>query len=61
MASLLGSYFLGVGIEWGLSQKPPMSIFLNCSFKVIDATDEVASLLFTVTGSTDNRLPYDFW
>lgn len=44
----------GLGWEWGLSQKPPLSPFLNCVSAVIIIIAKVAPLPFTVSGNMDH-------
>lgn len=58
MTSCLDCHSFGVcmgelGWEQGLSQKPSMSLSLNCASVLIDTTTKVASLLSTVRGSRD--------
>lgn len=45
----------GIGDMWlvGLLQNQSMTLFLNCDSTVMDTTAEIASLPFTVSGSTN--------
>lgn len=62
MASYLSCY-LFFEREWGygLSQKPFISLPLNCAFGVIDDTANVASLLSVVSGNIDDGPSHRFW
>lgn len=46
MTSFLSHYVLGGLGRQGLTQKLPMSLFLNCTSAAINFTDQVSSLLF---------------
>ena len=58
---------LKLGEVWGggdrerLSQKPIMSLILSSKSAVINVTENEASLLWTVSSSTDHELPHAFW
>lgn len=60
----LDCYFsdkVGIEVGAGWSQKPLVSLSVNCASGVIDLIGTVASLFFTVSRSTDCELSHGSW